>query len=122
PLKIHFLAGFTPTRVPSKGFPSLSHSKVGKTNAHGRELITMAWLNNLRLNSSDPEVRSKAVQNLDGSANSRDTDRIYASLTDQSPQVRCAAIRALEKAHNQHSVRSMIGALRDVSHQVREAV
>jgi HEAT repeat protein len=79
----------------------------------------MAWLNKMRLKSTDPEVRSKAVEKLDGSANSPDTDRIYASLTDESPQVRCAAIRALEKAHNRLSVESMIGALQDVSYQVR---
>jgi HEAT repeat protein len=81
----------------------------------------MAWLKNLRLNSINPDVRSKAVETLDGSGNSPDTDRIFASLADESPQVRCAAIRALERAHNQDSVRSLIGALRDVDYEVRES-
>lgn len=81
----------------------------------------MAWLKNLRLNSKDPEVRSKAVENLNGAGNAHDTDRIFASLSDESPQVRCAAIHALEKSHNHNSVRSLIEALVDPSYQVREA-
>ena len=105
--------------VAGWGFPSLPFTRLA---ALMRDVdVSMAWLNNLRLKSADPGVRSKAVENLDGSGNSPDTDRIFASLADESPQVRCAAIRALEKAHNKESARSLAGALRDVNWQVRES-
>jgi HEAT repeat protein len=80
----------------------------------------MAWLNTLRLKSSDPQVREKAIEHLAGSNNTRDTERIFASLHDESSQVRCAAVRALEKAPKKDSVRCLVNALRDPSYQVRE--
>lgn len=81
-----------------------------------------AWWGNVRLKSTDPLVRSQAIKNLSGSKHSRDTERVLASLQDESPQVRCAAVRALEKkSGTPEGLQSLIGALGDSSAEVREA-
>lgn len=81
-----------------------------------------AWWGNVRLNSTDPLVRSKAVKNLSGSNHSRDTERVLASLHDESTSVRCAAVRALEKkSRSPDALRSLVGALNDRAGEVREA-
>lgn len=79
-----------------------------------------SWWGNLRLKSSDPAIRSKAIENLSSSWHSRDTERVFASLQDQSPQVRCAAVRALEKSKRPEALKSLVGALRDRAPEVRE--
>jgi HEAT repeat protein len=81
----------------------------------------MAWLTSLRLKSTNPQVRLRALENLAGSANSKDTEIFLASLSDRNPQVRCAAIRALEKVRGETSAKSLIGALGDPIYEVREA-
>ena len=85
----------------------------------------MVWFNTLRLKSSNPEVRSRALEclgeSLAGSSNTRDTERIFASLYDENPLVRCAAVRALEKGNKKDAVPSLISALKDSHYQVREA-
>ena len=80
-----------------------------------------SWWDGLRLRSSNPRVRSKAVENLSGSTHSRDTERLLASLQDKSPHVRCAAVRALAESRSPDSLKSLLGALSDVSPEVREA-
>jgi HEAT repeat protein len=81
-----------------------------------------AWWGKARLKSNDPLVRSKAVKNLSGSKHSRDTERVLASLRDESPQVRCAAVRALEKkSGTPDGLKSLVRALGDSSAEVREA-
>jgi len=66
-------------------------------------------------------VRSRAVENLSSSWHSRDTERVFASLRDESPQVRCAAVRALEKSKRPDALKSLVGALSDRAAEVREA-
>ena len=80
-----------------------------------------AWWDTLRLKSTNPLVRSKAVENLSGSTRSGDTERLLASLQDESPHVRCAAVKALEKARSQNTLRSLLIALNDDAPEVREA-
>src|ERR1041385_3700706 len=80
----------------------------------------MSWWDSLRLRSANPVVRSKAVENLSGSTDTRDTERLVASLQDKSPHVRCAAVRALAKSGSAKSLKSLIGALNDPSPEVRE--
>jgi HEAT repeat protein len=80
-----------------------------------------AWWDSLRLKSTNPLVRSKAVENLSGSTRSGDTERLLASLQDESPHVRCAAVKALEKARSQNTLRSLLIALNDDAPEVREA-
>ena len=91
---------------------------VDTTNWKG---VLMAWLASFRLKSANPKVRCKAIENLSESGRSRDTERIFASLTDVSPQVRCAAIRALERRNNHDSLPSLISALHDSNYEVRQA-
>src|SRR5947209_4430662 len=81
----------------------------------------MVWLNNLLLKTPSPQLRRKAIENLTGSGNSRDTERFVASMQDKNPQVRCAAVRALERVNHEDSRRSLVAALQDPSYQVREA-
>lgn len=66
-------------------------------------------------------MRCKAVENLSESKHPSDTDRIFASMEDQSPQVRCAAIRALAKAGAPDTQNSLVRALRDECFAVRVA-
>src|SRR6267142_2053574 len=80
-----------------------------------------SWWDGLRLKSSNPRTRSKAVENLSGSTHSRDTERLLASLQDKSPHVRCAAVRALAESRSPDSLKSLLSALSDVSPEVREA-
>jgi HEAT repeat protein len=87
-----------------------------------KAIPVFAWWGNVRLRSNDPLVRSKAVKNLSGSKHSRDTERVLASLQDQSAQVRCAAVRALEKkSGSPEALQSLVGALSDRAGEVREA-
>src|SRR5215831_9050361 len=87
----------------------------------GLRLKFVSGWNNLRLKSSNPLVRSKAVDSLSGSTNSRDTERILASLHDKSPHVRCAALRALaKKSRHPEALKSLVNALSDTSAEVRE--
>lgn len=82
----------------------------------------LALWGNARLKSDDPLVRSKAIENLSASSHSRDTERVFASLNDQSPQVRCAAVRALEKrSRTPEGLKCLVRALGDSSGEVREA-
>ena len=83
--------------------------------------VLASWWGNLRLKSADPGVRSRAVENLSSSWHSRDTERVFASLRDESPQVRCAAVRALEKSKRPDALKSLVGALSDRAAEVREA-
>lgn len=83
--------------------------------------VLASWWGSLRLKSNDPTVRSKALEQLSSSRLSRDTERVFASLHDQSPHVRCAAVRALEKSKRPNALKSLVGALSDRSHEVREA-
>ena len=78
-----------------------------------------AWLDTFRLRSSNPLVRSKAVEKL--SASPHDTELILASLNDKSPHVRCAAVRALERSRPAHFLKSLVTALGDAAPEVREA-
>ena len=88
----------------------------------GLRLKLSSWWNNLRLKSSNPRVRSKAVDNLSGSTDSRDTERVLASLQDQSPHVRCVALRALaRKTGHPEALHSLMSALSDTSAEVRAA-
>src|SRR5436190_17112169 len=50
----------------------------------GLRLNFYSWWNHFKLNSSNPLVRSKAVDSLSGSTDSRDTERIVASAHDKS--------------------------------------
>jgi HEAT repeat protein len=77
----------------------------------------MSWWDSLRLRSTNPRTRSKAVENL---AASNDTERLVASLQDESPHVRCAAVRGLAKSRRPDSLKSLVGALSDSSPRVRE--
>jgi hypothetical protein len=87
-----------------------------------KAIPVFAWWGNVRLKSTDPGVRSQAVKNLSGSRHSRDTERVLASLQDESPQVRCAAVRALEKkSGTPDGLNSLVRALGDSSAEVREA-
>jgi len=62
------------------------------------------------------------VNNLSGSTDTRDTERVLASLHDESPHVRCVAVRALAKKMNRpEAVKSLVRALSDKSAEVREA-
>ena len=80
-----------------------------------------SWWNNFRLKSSNPLVRSRAVDSLSSSTNSRDTERILASVHDESPHVRCVALRALaKKANHAEALKSLVNALSDTSAEVRE--
>src|SRR6516225_4943394 len=79
-----------------------------------------AWLDSLRLKSTNPRVRSKAVESLSASSRSSDTERLLASLHDESPQVRCAAVRALEKSRSPNALKSLLIALNDDAAEVRE--
>ena len=86
------------------------------------QLKVFSLWNNLRLNSSNPVIRSKAIDSLSDSTNSHDTERVFASLHDASPQVRCVAVRALaKKASHPEAFKSLLGALNDRSAEVREA-
>ena len=88
----------------------------------GLRLKFSSWWNNLKLKSSNPLVRSKAVDRLAGSNNSRDTETVLASLHDKSARVRCVALRALEKKANQpKAIKSVVQALSDPAAVVREA-
>src|SRR5690242_1523436 len=88
----------------------------------GIQLKVFSLWNNLRLNSSNPVIRSKAIDSLSGSTDSRDTNRVFASLNDASPQVRCVAVRALaKKGSHPEALKSLVGALNDRSAEVREA-
>jgi len=80
-----------------------------------------SWWGNLILKSSDPQVRSKAIEHLSGSRHSRDTERVFASLHDKSPSVRCAGVRALEKSKRPEAFKSLLAALSDRAPEVREA-
>src|SRR5262245_245415 len=79
----------------------------------------LAWLDTLRLRSSNPLIRSKAVENL--SSSPHDTERLLASLHDKSSHVRCAAVRALERSRPADFLKSLIAALSDAAPEVREA-
>jgi HEAT repeat protein len=81
----------------------------------------MAWFTSFLLKSSNPQLRCKAIATLADSGRTRDTELIFASLTDKDPKVRCAAVRALEKRNNEDSVPSLIGALSDSNYEVRQA-
>jgi FOG: HEAT repeat len=83
--------------------------------------VLASWWGSLRLKSSDPSIRSKAVEHLSGSRLTRDTERVFASLNDESPNVRCAAVRALEKSKRPEALKSLVGALNDRAAEVREA-
>jgi hypothetical protein len=87
----------------------------------GLRLKFFSWWNSFRLRSSNPVVRSKALDSLSGSTNSRDTERVLASLHDESPHVRCVALRALaKKGHRPETLKSLVNALGDPSAEVRE--
>jgi HEAT repeat protein len=66
-------------------------------------------------------MRCKALESLSESRHPSDTERIFASMDDQSPQVRCAAIRALAKSDTPDSQISLVRALQDECFEVREA-
>ena len=55
----------------------------------------MVWWNTLRLKSNSPEVRRKAIENLDPTRDARALDQLLAGLGDEDSQVRCAAVRGL---------------------------
>jgi HEAT repeat protein len=83
--------------------------------------VLASWWGNLRLRSSDPAIRSKALEHLSTSKLSRDTERVFASLKDESPNVRCAAVRALEKKSDRpEALKSLVRALGDPAPEVRE--
>ncbi len=87
----------------------------------GHRLKFSSWWNHFKLNSSNPLVRSKGVDSLSSSTDSRDTERILASVHDKSAQVRCVALRALEKkANHPKALKSLVKALSDTSAEVRE--
>src|SRR5258706_2590764 len=87
----------------------------------GHRLKFSSWWNHFKLNSSNPLVRSKGVDSLSSSTDSRDTERILASVHDKSAQVRCVALRALEKkANHPKALQSLVKALSDTSAEVRE--
>jgi HEAT repeat protein len=65
-------------------------------------------------------MRCRALEGLANSSHPSDTERIFASLRDQSPLVRCAAVRALGKANKAGAQSSLVRALQDPSFQVRE--
>jgi HEAT repeat protein len=81
----------------------------------------MGWLDTLRLRSTNPRLRCKAVENLSGSNRPSDTELLRASLQDKDTRVRCAAVRALERTNTPDSHRSLVAALADPSFEVREA-
>ena len=82
--------------------------------------VLASWWGNLRLKSTDPAIRTKAIEHLSSSRLSRDTERVFASLHDESPNVRCAAVRALEKSKRPDALKSLVGALSDRAPEVRE--
>ena len=81
----------------------------------------MVWWNTLRLKSSSPEVRRKAVESLDATGDARSLELLLAAMEDEDAQVRCAAIKGLEQVRDDQSIVALATALQDPNSGVREA-
>ncbi len=80
----------------------------------------MVWWDTLRLKSTNPEVRRKALENLGGTGDARAFELFLAGLDDEDRQVRCAAVRGFEQIKHDQSAAALMNALKDPSHEVRE--
>ena len=81
----------------------------------------MVWWNTLRLKSSCPEVRRKALERLDATKDARALELLLAGLADEDAQVRCTAIKGLEQIKDDQSIIALATALQDPNSGVREA-
>ena len=81
----------------------------------------MVWWNTLRLKSSNPEVRRKAVESLDAAGDARSLELLLAVTGDEDAQVRCAAIKGLGQVRDDQSIIALATALQDPDSGVREA-
>ena len=94
------------------------HFRLTETNAR---IALMGLWNTIRLKSSSPEVRRKALESLDTTRHARALEPLLAGLGDEDAQVRCAAVRGLAQIEGDESVAALVSALHDPSSEVREA-
>ncbi len=80
----------------------------------------MVWWNTLRLKSSSPEVRRKALEALDPARHERALELLLAGLADEDAPVRCAAVSGLERVASDQAVAALITALDDPDSNVRQ--
>jgi HEAT repeat protein len=73
----------------------------------------MVWLDSVRLRSSSPRTRRKAIENLTAAGNLRGLKLLIASLADEDREVRCAAAKALAVINQELSVAARVAALGD---------
>jgi HEAT repeat protein len=83
-------------------------------------IALMVWWNTLRLKSSSPEVRRKALEALDATGNERNFDLLLAGLGDEDAQVRCTAVNRLEQVRDDQAMVALVSALQDPTSSVRE--
>src|SRR2546428_13853211 len=81
----------------------------------------MAWWNNLKFNSKNPEVRRKAIESLQPSGDSRMVELLVAALGDPDAGVRFAAAKAFEQVNDDKSAQSLMAALQHGRIEVRQA-
>jgi HEAT repeat protein len=79
----------------------------------------MVWLDTIRLRSSSPRTRRKAIESLTDAGKLPGRKLLVASLGDPDPQVRCAAAKALGTINEEFSVAARVAALADESSEVR---
>lgn len=76
-------------------------------------VAVMLWLKSRQLNSTDPSVRRKAMQELCDSPTPRALDALHNALSDQDVEVRRLAVTALVKLEDDRRLEPLLAALRD---------
>ena len=82
----------------------------------------MVWWNSLRLKSSSPRARRKAIEGLALAGDLNALKLLIASLNDEDPLVRCAGAKALGTFIDSESVAALVAALDDVNGAVRKYI
>ena len=111
--------GIVRLRARVSGFPSEQANQAGQGVLRRDRavlfqlLVNMVWLDSVRLRSSSPRTRRKAIENLTGAGNLRGLKLLIASLADEDREVRCAAAKALAVINQELSVAARVAALGD---------
>jgi HEAT repeat protein len=81
----------------------------------------MLWWKLHRLNSKDPKVRRRTVEEMVAVGDASVVEPLAEALQDEEPDVRLAAAKGLGAFQDDRAVKPLIGALRDRKAEIRTA-
>src|SRR5438105_10627432 len=96
----------------------MSWLSCSKTNVIA---LSMAWWNNLKFNSKNPEVRRKAIESLQPPGDAQTVELLVAAFTDHDAEVRNAAAKAFEQIKDDTACQLIVTALYEGAIEARQA-